>query len=266
MSAPDDSELTAAALENDDVLAARLDLVASALDGPVQAGAFTDEELAALDDLTLSPIQPSPWYESLTDTQKQLVMSAALRSLTARGVYRAEPVAEHHTLQPAVDPFVLAILTMRRYVPYLVVVERATADFTDWALLYPQRGETFLIEYVDRIGLHEFVAVDSETAVEAMIEWSGGNLEPSEPTDMLDVSLTTEQIAARPAVLEPLTRSLFSSTATRFDPARPDEESWTAVHAGGPSGIFACAPDGELVRYRSLRRDELHAWWELTVQ
>lgn len=271
-----EAELTAAGLLDEEVLAERLELMGAALEEPVRAGVFTDEELAALDDLTLTPVQPSPWYSSLKDAEKQIAMTAALRGLTARGVYRAEPVdTPSRTFRPSVDPAVLALLTLRRYVPHLVVVERRTAEHTDWALLYPQREETFLIEYVDHVGLHEFVAVDAGTAVDAMTEWTGSNVELLDPSDAAgdsgdsgrpgattswDVTLTREEIEARPETLEPLTRCLFSSTVTRFDPERSEEHDWRAAHAGR-EGTFVATPVGDSVRYRALERDSLAAWW-----
>lgn len=156
-------DLAAAGLADDEVLASRLELMAAAADEPVQLGVFTDEELAALDDLSTSPVQPSPWFASLSEAEKQIAMTAALRGLTARGVYRATPVdAQTRTYTAAIDPSIGALLTFRRYVDWLVVVERTTAESTGWALLYPQRERRFLIEYVDHVGLHEFVATDAE--------------------------------------------------------------------------------------------------------
>jgi len=174
------------------------------------------------------------------------------------------------TTRPAVDLSILAMLTFRRYVPHLVVVERSTTEFTDWALLYPQRGETFLIEYVDRIGLHEFVVTDLGTAAAAMIEWTGSNT--AEGQSILDISLTREQVEARPEELQPLSECLFSTIITRFDPEAPDTDDWYGVHAG-PVGSFVCAPEspadgvgGDLVRYRSLDIDQLALWWEQVLR
>jgi hypothetical protein len=254
------ADVTSRALEDAEVLAARLTLVGSAVDEAVQLGTFTDEELAALEDLTTEPVVPSPWFASLREGEKQIAMTAALRGLTARGVYRAQPLdAATGEFRYEVDPDILALLTMRRYVDRLVIAERTTAEGTDWAVLYPQRDGVWLTEYVDRRGLHQFVLAGREVAVPGLATWCGSLA--GAPVPEVDVVLTTDEIASGPAVLDPVARSSYATTVTLLDPAGgPRHEEWSGVF-GGPEGSCLSTAEGEAVRYRGVDRDGVERHW-----
>ena len=253
-------DLAAAAVESPDVLEARLTLVGQALVDKQVLGTFTDEELAALDGLTLSPAQPSPWYGSLTDAEKTIALTAALRGLTARGVYLAEPVdPETQTFMPHVEPTILALITMRRYVPHLVVAERKSGDGTDWALVYPQRSSVFLVEYIDRRGLHRFELADGDATLAALTTWCGA---ADLPAPSLDVTLGRDEIRAKPDALQPVAEALVATILTRFDPQTPEREDWSGVYVG-VDGSYVCQPAGEGTRYHGVDRDGVRGHWRV---
>lgn len=249
----DRGSLALSALDSPEVVEERMTLVAAALEAPVHLGTFTDEELAALDDLTTTPAQPSPWYADLDENEKQIALSAALRGLTARGVLQAEPIsAEDRTYTAYVEPGLGALLTLRRFVPYVVVAERTTAEFVDWAVFYPQRAGVFLGEYIDQRGLHSFVLADSTETVAGLAQWVGSF---DGETDELDVTLSRDEIAARPDTLLPITDALFATTFTRLDP-ESDDDAWTALYTGRAGSYAATQVEADL-RYRSIDADDL---------
>lgn len=245
--------------ESDAVVGARLDLVAAALDGPQVLGRFTDEELVGLDEPGSEPLAPSPWYSSLSDAEKATALTAALRGLTARGVYRATPLdAETGAYAFQADTQVLALLTMRRYTGTVVVAERRTSDLVDWAVLYSQRDGLWLTEVVTHVGQHEFTLAPEADTVDALTTWCGAR--PDVPAPDLDVVLTRDQVAGQDPALEPVGLSTAALTVTRLDFGDTVSETWTGVFTG-PHGSYVSTAVGDDVGYRGADRAAVLAHW-----
>jgi hypothetical protein len=245
--------------DSDAVVEARLSLLGAAVGSPQRLGRFTDEELVALDDPGSAPLAPSPWYSSLSDDEQETALTAALRGLTARGVYRATPVdakAGTFTFQASVE--ILALLTMRRHTGTVVVAERRTADERDWALLYQQRAGLWLAEYVTHVGQHEFALATDDESAEAVTTWCGalaGSVAPD-----LDVVFTRQQVADQDAALEPVGRSTAAVTITRLEVGESVVETWSGVFTG-PEGSYVSTAVGDDVGYRGASRDAVLAHW-----
>jgi hypothetical protein len=158
-----------------------------------------------------------------------------------------------------------ALVTMRRYVAHMVLAERTTAELVDWAVFYPQRDGVFLAEYVDRRGLHAFELAGTAETVATLAAWVG--LFEADCPD-LDVTLTADQIAGRPAALDPVTQTLVATTVTRFGADRPpgaaqavatNPTTQTVLVYAGPAGSYTAEPAGDAVRYRGVDAHELAA-------
>ncbi|WP_337059732.1 hypothetical protein [Kineococcus sp. G2] len=242
------------------VVEARLTLCAAAVDAPLDLGSYTDEELVGLDGPGGTPSAPSPWYSSLSEAEQRTALTAALRGLTARGAYRAEPVDEATgAFVFRALPDVLALLTMRRHTDRVVVAERRGAARCDWAVLYQQRAGLWLVERVDHVGVHEFVLCTAEEAARALTAWSGAHGEL--PVPELDVLLDREQVAAGPQELEPVHRCTLAVTLTRLRVGDPGAEESSGVFTG-PGGCFVstAAPGGGVV-YRGASPETVLAHW-----
>lgn len=249
---------------SDAVVEARLLLLGAALDGPQALGRFTDEELVALDDFRDAALAPSPWFSSLSEAEQTTALTAALRGLTARGVYAASPLDEGSgEFVFRASPEILALLTLRRYTSRVVVAERRLADQRDWAVLYEQQGGVWLAEYVLAVGQHEFVlSTDDETAT-ALTVWSGAR--DDAPAPDLDLVLTRQQVADQDPSLGPVGRSTAAVTLTRFEVGDEVVETWSGLFTG-PEGSYVSTgtPDGE-VSYRGADRDAVLAHWRGTL-
>jgi hypothetical protein len=247
-----------AAAGSDAVVAARLDLFAAALEGGSQVlGCFTDEELVGLDEPGGEPMAPSPWFSSLSDDEKLTALTAALRGLTARGVYRATPLdAETGQFTFQADAQILALLTMRRHTAAVVVAERRGADAVDWTVLYGQRDGLWLAEVVTHVGQHEFMLAGARETAEALTMWSGARAEVSAP--VLDLVLTRGQVAAQDSALAPVALSTAAVTITRLDVGESVSESWSGVFTG-PHGAYISTAVGDDVSYRGADRDAVLA-------
>lgn len=249
---------------SDEVVEMRLTLLGQAVDEPQVLGRFTDEELVALADPGAEPATPSPWYTSLTPAEREVAITAALRGLTARGVYVATPVdagTGEFTFRTA--PEILALLTMRRYAGCVVVAERRTADTTDWAVLFQQRAGMWLTEYVTHVGQHEFVLSTGEAAADTLTVWSGAS--PDAPTPGLDVTLTREQVAEQDAALEPVGRATAAVTVTRLDLGEPTEETWSGVFTGTEGSYVSTATEDDRVRYVGVPADGVREHWRAAL-
>lgn len=248
-------------LDDEDVLGARLSLLGGAADEPQHLGVFTDEELLALDGMPEAPPVPSPWYSSLSDAERAIALTAALRGLTARGVYLAEPVDEaaHHFISRAA-PEILALMTMRRHVPSVVVAERKTAEQTDWVVLHEQRGAIWLAEYIDRRGMHEFVLATSESSASSLTTWSGAV--PGRAVPDLDVVVSRAQLAQRPTELDPVAACTVAVTVTRFDLSDPGVDTWSGVYTG-PDGAYVstAVTETDAIAYLGSSADDVEQHW-----
>jgi hypothetical protein len=252
-----------AAPDSDAVVGARLDLVAAALDGPQVLGRFTDEELVGLAEPGAEPMAPSPWYSSLTEDEQVTALTAALRGLTARGVYRAQPVdAETGAFAFEADAQILALLTMRRHTETIVVAERRTADLLDWAVLYRQRDGLWLTELVTHVGQHAFTLAGTTETVDALTAWCGARPDVEAPE--LDLLLTRAQVAAQDPALDPVGLSTAAVTITRLDFADTVTESWSGVFTG-PDGAYLSTAVGDDVAYRGADREAVLAFWRQTL-
>lgn len=250
---------------SDGVVATRLSFYGAAVDEPQRLGTFTDEELAGLEELGRTPLAPSPWLTSLPEAEQVTALTAALRGLSARGVYQAEPVdPETGEFVYRALPQILAVLSMRRHTACVVVAERQLAHARDWVVLYEQRAGLWLAEYVTHVGLHDFVLATAEDTAEGLTAWSGARLDVAAPE--LDLVLTREQVAAQAAELEPVGRSTAAVTITRIDVGETADETWTGVFTG-PEGSYVSAgvPDGDDIRYRGAARDDVRDHWLAVV-
>lgn len=249
--------------DSEAVVATRLSLLGAAVDAPQALGRFTDEELVALDGFGQPPVAPSPWFDSLGDDEQQTAVTAALRGLTARGVYRAVPIdAETGTFAFQASAEILALLTMRRFTGTVVVAERQLAEQRDWAVLYQQRAGLWLAEYVTFVGQHEFVLATDDDMVEQLTAWSGARDDVAAPE--LDVVLTREQVAGQDPVLEPVGRSTAAVTVTRLEIGESVAESWSGVFTG-PEGSYVSVSVGDDVGYRGTDRAGVLAHWREQV-
>jgi hypothetical protein len=246
--------------DSEGVVDLRLSLYGAAVDDPQRLGTFTDEELVGLDDLGRAPSAPSPWLTSLPQDEQDSAVTAALRGLTARGVYLATPVdAESGTFVYRAIPEILALLTMRRYTGCVVVAERQGSQARDWVVLYEQRAGLWLAEYVTHTGLHDFVLATAEATVESLTAWCGAP--DGVPAPATDVVLTREQVAAQAPELEEVGRSTAAVTITRLGLGDTTTESWTGVFTG-PEGSYVSVAEGDDgVRYRGAGRADVLAHW-----
>lgn len=278
---PVDLPVGVAPWDSPQVIETRLDLLAAAVEEPLALGTFTDEELAGLDDPTGPPSAPSPWLTGLPAEEAQTAVTAALRGLTARGLYRAIPVDEQeHTFAVEAEPQLLALLTMRRYTSCVVVAERRTAAAVDWTVLYAQRAGLWLAETITPIGLHAFTLATAEAHTESMTAWSGIPGAEAATAPDLDVTLSRDQLAAGPQALEPVGKSTVAITLTRFDiDTVPDDdgteggrdastvrETWSGVFTG-PSGCYLSTVTGDAgVRYRGVAAARVREHWQRTLE
>lgn len=241
------------------VVEARLTLLGLAVDAPQVLGRYTDEELAALAGVGSAPLAPSPWFGSLSEDEQQTAVTAALRGLTARGVYRAVPVdATTGEFAYQAAPELLALLSMRQFTGTVVVAERRLAEQRDWAVLYRQRAGLWLTEYVTFVGQHEFVLSTDEDAAQALTAWSGAPVDV--PAPAFDVTLTREQVAQQDVALEPVGRSTVALTLTRLEIAGSVDESWSGVFTGPQGSYLSVAVDDD-VRYHGTDRDGVLTHW-----
>jgi len=246
------------------VVEARLALYGAAVDAAQRLGTYTDEELVGLDDLGRAPSAPSPWLSSLPRDEQDSAVTAALRGLTARGVYRAVPLdPESGTFAYQALPDIHALLTMRRYTECVVVAERQGSEARDWAVLYEQRAGLWLAEYVTHTGLHHFVLATAELVAEELAGWSGAVGDA--PVPALDLYLTREQVAAQDPALEPVGRCTAAVTITRLDLGEPMRETWTGVFTG-PDGSYVSFGEGDDgVRYRGAGRAGVAEHWRTVL-
>jgi hypothetical protein len=249
--------------DSEEVVATRLSLLGAAVDEPQVLGRFTDEELVALDGPGEAPVAPSPWFDSLTEAEQQTAVTAALRGLTARGVYRAVPVdPDAGTFAFQATAEILALLTMRRFTGTVVVAERRLAEQRDWAVLYQQRAGLWLVEYVTFVGQHEFVLATDDEVVASLTTWSGARDGIDAPA--LDLVLTRDEVAGQDARLEPVGRSTAAVTITRLEIGESVAESWSGVFTG-PEGAYVSVSVGDDVGYRGTDRDGVAAHWREQV-
>ncbi|NAZ83921.1 hypothetical protein GTR02_19090 [Kineococcus sp. R8] len=241
------------------VAAARLTMFAAAVGAPQRLGPWTDEELVGLDDPGRPPSAPSPWYSSLAPAEQEVALTAALRGLTARGLYRADPVdAATGTFTYRALPEVLALLTMRRATDRVVVAERRSADRVDWALAYAQRAGLWLLELVDHVGVHGFVLCTGEEAAEALTAWSGA---VEGPVPDLDVVLSRAQVSAGAAPLEAVGRSTLAVTITPLVVDGPATQDSSGLFTGPDGSYLSTASADGGVGYRGADRAAVRAHW-----
>lgn len=265
--APDGATLVAlsdlVALDDEEVLDTRLSWLGDAVDGPQRLGIFTDEELLVLDGAPEPATVPTPWTSRLEQGHTDTALSTALRGLIARGMVHVEQQTDGDGVVVHAAPELFALLTMRRHVTSVVVGERHVDGTDDFAVLHEQRAGMWLIEYVDHRGLHEFVLATAEVAAEAMTLWCGA--QPDRPVPDLDVTLTREQLADRPAELEPVAAATAAVTITRIDLSDPPVATWSGVYSGADGHYLSLGTREDALRYVGADHAAVLDHWATTL-
>jgi hypothetical protein len=200
-------------------------------DNEIALGAFTDEELAAVDPPDDEPLVASPMLDLVPEGEaRDQVVGAALRSLLARGVVSlgGDPgsVRVHGPLA--------TVLGMRSSPNSLLVVEHVEQDDPSRRVVYGARlqaadGEAVVVmqESVAVLGHHEFVLRSVEAQAQALADWLGDDAAPV--TGTLDDALD-----------DPLSISRIYAVRREDDGASPDGDDVSAVELslvdGGPHG------------------------------
>jgi hypothetical protein len=251
------------ALDDEQVLDTRLSWLGDAVDEPQRLGIFTDEELLVLDGAPEPATVPTPWTSRLADGHTDTALSTALRGLLARGMVHVEQRADDAGVEVAAAPEIFALLTMRRHVTSVVVGERHVDGREDYAVLHEQRAGMWLIEYVDHRGLHEFVLATAEVAAAAMTVWCGAV--PDRPVPGLDVTLTREQLAERPAELDQVAAATAAVTITRIDLSDPPTGTWSGVYTGPDGHYLSVATPQDALRYVGADHAAVLEHWAATL-
>ncbi|MBT0768680.1 hypothetical protein KIH74_07065 [Kineosporia sp. J2-2] len=246
-----------------EVAASRLELLTVALTGPLELGSYTDEELVGLDAADGRPFAPSPWFSALSQQEGQVAVVAALRGLTARGLYRAIPVNEESgEITFEADPDLLALLSLRRQVPTVVVAEHRAQGRAQWHVLYSHPEGLWLGEKITPIGVHEFTLADRDHWVRVLTEWSGAT-DPVQERPFLDVVVPPVNGSAAEAAPPYVVAVCEKSTViTRFDAADgAPRETWGSVHAGtGAYYVARESPAG--MHYLGATARDVRARWD----
>lgn len=206
---------------------------------------------------------PMPWTSRLAEGHGDTALSTALRGLLARGLVHVEQQADGDGVVIHAVPELFALLTMRRHVTSVVVGERHVDGTDDFAVLHEQRAGLWLIEYIDHRGLHEFVLATAEVAAEAMTLWCGAL--PDRPVPELDVTLTRDQLASRPAVLEPVAAAMAAVTITRIDLSDPPVGTWSGVYTGADGHYLSLATREDGLRYVGADHAAVLEHWSVTL-
>jgi hypothetical protein len=205
-------------------------------DNEIGLGAFTDEELAAVDPPDDEPLVPSPLLDLVPEGgAREQVIGAALRSLLARGVVSLgeDPgsVRVHGPLA--------TVLGMRSSPNSLLVVEHVEEDDPSRRVVYGARlqgadGEAVVVmeESVAVLGHHEFVLRSVEAEAQALADWLGGDAAVGNghvPTGTLDDALDGAESISR-----------IYAIRREDDGSSPDGEDISTVELslvdGGPHG------------------------------
>lgn len=250
-----------------EVAASRLELLTVALTGPLELGSYTDEELVALDAPDGRPFAPSPWFSTLSEQEGQAAVVAALRGLTARGVYRAIPVDEESgEMTFEADPDLLALLSLRRQVPTVVVAEHRAQERVQWHVLYSHSEGLWLGEKITPIGIHEFTLAGREHWVEVLTEWSGAT-DGSQERPVLDVLVPPVNGSAAEAAPPYVVAVCEKSTViTRFDATgSAPRETWGSVHTGTDAHYVGMeTPEG--MHYLGATARDVRTRWENALE
>ncbi|GLY31548.1 hypothetical protein [Kineosporia sp. NBRC 101731] len=246
-----------------EVAASRLELLTVALDGALELGSYTDEELVALDAPDGRPFAPSPWFSALSEQEGQIAVIAALRGLTARGVYRAIPVDEESgEITFEADPDLLALLSLRRQVPTVVVAEHRAQERVQWYVLYNHPEGLWLGEKVTPTGLHEFTLADREHWTRVLAEWSGatGAVQERPVLDVVVPPVNGSAAEAAPPYVVAVCEK--STVITRFDATGgTPRETWGSVHTGADAHYVGAESPGGMHYLGATARD-VRALWE----
>jgi hypothetical protein len=153
-------------------LAALLSLLDQA---EVALGAFTEEELAAVDPPADPPVVPLPLLDlAPSEAARDQLLSAALRSLVARGLIEFGEEPGDLRAVGALS----TVLALRGSPNSLLIVERVTEDDPARLVVYgfpvPGADRTlFLAESVAELGHHEFVLRSLEGQAAALAAFVG---------------------------------------------------------------------------------------------
>lgn len=197
--------------------------LAAGEDEPWKVGAFTDEELHALDGLSADQMVPMPWWQDRLPTDdgaQDLAASVALRGLIARGlVIPAELLAE--SIEDlgddpqrlyAVDA-VEGMLTLRRAFTQVTILQRQVSEQLHTIVLYSYGDSSPLVEEeITADGFHHFAVLPRETAVDHvvfLVDQDGAAATDGDP-----VTVATSEISRQPELDRTLSDTRALTVAT----------------------------------------------------
>ncbi|MFH8368626.1 hypothetical protein [Streptomyces sp. NPDC018031] len=157
---------------------------------------LTDEELAVIDPgATEGALVPSPHLANLSETERELVVATALRSLVSRELIEVDDIDELEELMRRQEAEQAAagegaslrqrtpvsirmadeaalVLNLRRHAERLLSVELATSGGASHACVYVHAADLFLVERVTSGGLHLFTLTNDREAAAGLIQAS----------------------------------------------------------------------------------------------
>ncbi|GAB3263425.1 hypothetical protein [Kineosporia babensis] len=238
---------------------ARISLLKLAVPGPIEVGTYTDEEVAVLEQPGGNPPAPAPWLAQLDAQQTEITLATARRGLSARGLYRVTSRGQDATeFDIEVGVMALALMSLRRLVSSIVMVERHIGDQADWQVFYPQAGQLWLRESIDGNGIHRFGLARPEHWVDKLMHWSEvGNENRSAP---YFETLVPPGEARLPYAIEQCSTMML---ITRFDATAGETsvgESWSSLHVGS-EGCFLGRAGASGVQYVGVGDWDVRRHW-----
>lgn len=260
-SSPEDQSYGEQAARDLTTAAVRAHYYEQAQQGTLELGVLTDEELLGLDDPELeAPPFPSPYLASLGAAERDTAVTAALRSLTARGVYRATPLGEaEDSVEIWMEPDLAALMSMRRGTLLIIVAERDTSHGKDWVVLHAQPHGLWLEEVIEHHGLHHFALISHDQAAVDLHVRALAGLEPTVEGPAIDLVVPRRDLAENPSALAPVADARAMTQVTRLDIS----EDATLTTSGltvlaSPDFLVLGRADDEAMHYRSTTSDALH--------
>lgn len=96
-----------------------------------------------------------------------------------------------------------------------------------------------------------------------MTVWCGAV--PDRPVPGLDVTLTREQLAERPAELDQVAAATAAVTITRIDLSDPPTGTWSGVYTGADGHYLSLATPEDALRYVGADHAAVLEHWAATL-